>query len=141
MGDILGSVVHRVKIHKITPATGKERGDLEIQDYMVLQKPQEQDECLPPRTLILYFTLTHPRFGRSHVHPQKRKKIHGSWENVWDHFSCHQWSYMYICVCIYIRIYHLSIYVYVSASSSSFLTCRTAVTCTMLYAHNTCLPL
>jgi hypothetical protein len=40
-----------------------------------------------------------------------------------------------------IHIYHLSIYVYVSASSSSFLTCRTAVTCTILYARNTCLPL
>ncbi len=30
LGGILGSVGHRVKIHKITPATGKERGDLEI---------------------------------------------------------------------------------------------------------------
>ncbi len=29
LGVILGSVGHRVKIHKITPATGKERGDLE----------------------------------------------------------------------------------------------------------------
>ena len=26
----MGSVGHTVKIHKITPATGKERGDLEI---------------------------------------------------------------------------------------------------------------
>ncbi len=61
---------HRVKIHKITPSTGKERGDLEIKDYVVLQKPQEQADCLPPpRTLILDFTLTHPRFGRLHVHP------------------------------------------------------------------------
>jgi hypothetical protein len=33
---------HRVKIHKITPTTGKERGDLEIKDHVVLQKPQEQ---------------------------------------------------------------------------------------------------
>ena len=40
-GDILGSMGHKVKIHKITPATGKERGDLEIKDYVVLQKPQE----------------------------------------------------------------------------------------------------
>ncbi len=38
MGVILGSVGHRVKIHKITPLTVKERGDLEIKDYMVLQK-------------------------------------------------------------------------------------------------------
>ena len=36
LGDILGSVGHRVKIHKITSATGKERGDLEIKDYVVL---------------------------------------------------------------------------------------------------------
>ncbi len=67
---ILGSVGHRVKIHKITPATGKERGDLEIKDYVVLQKPQEQvDRLPPPRTLILDFTMTYPRYGRSHVHP------------------------------------------------------------------------
>ncbi len=56
---ILGSVGHRVKIHKITPATGKERADLEIKDYVVLQEPQEQTDRLPPpRTLILDFTLT-----------------------------------------------------------------------------------
>jgi hypothetical protein len=30
LGGILGSVGHRVKIHKITSVTGKERGDLEI---------------------------------------------------------------------------------------------------------------
>jgi hypothetical protein len=65
---ILGSVGHKVKIHKITPATGKERGDLEIKDYVVLQKPQEQDDRLPPpRTLILDFTMTHPRYDRSHL--------------------------------------------------------------------------
>ncbi len=29
-GAFLGSVGHRVKIHKITPVTDKERGDLEI---------------------------------------------------------------------------------------------------------------
>jgi hypothetical protein len=69
LGDILGSVGHRVKIHKITPATGKERGDLEIKDYVVLQKPQEQVDCLPPPlTLILDFTWTHTHSGSSHVH-------------------------------------------------------------------------
>ena len=69
LGEILGSVGHRVKIHKITPVTGKERGDLEIRDYVFLQKPQEQVDCLPPpRTLILDFTLTHTRYGSSHVH-------------------------------------------------------------------------
>ncbi len=30
LGGILGSVGHRVKIHKITPAAGKERDDIEI---------------------------------------------------------------------------------------------------------------
>jgi hypothetical protein len=40
LASILGSVGHKVKIHKITPGTGKER-DLEIKDYVVLQKPQE----------------------------------------------------------------------------------------------------
>ncbi len=66
---IFGSVGHRVKIHKITPATGKERGDLEIKDYVVLQKPLEQaDRLPPPRTLILDFTLTYIRYDSSHVH-------------------------------------------------------------------------
>jgi hypothetical protein len=35
--------------------TGKERGDREIKDYVVLQKPQEQSDRLPPS-------------GSSHVH-------------------------------------------------------------------------
>ena len=48
LGVILGSVGHKVKIHKITPATGKERCDLEIKDYEVLQKPQDQTDRLPP---------------------------------------------------------------------------------------------
>jgi hypothetical protein len=68
LGGILGSVAHRVKIHNITPATGKERGDVEIRDYVVLQKPRDLTDCLPPpRTLILDFTLTHTRFGRSQM--------------------------------------------------------------------------
>jgi hypothetical protein len=66
----LGSVGHTVKIHKITPATGKERGDIELKDYVDLQKPQAQDNRLPPpRLLILDFTMTHVRFRRSHLHP------------------------------------------------------------------------
>ena len=61
---------HKVKIHKITPATEKERGDIEIKDYVVMQKPQTQDNRLPPpRTLILDYTMTHIRFGCSHLHP------------------------------------------------------------------------
>jgi len=46
------------------------KGDIEIKDYVVLQKPQEQDNRLPPpRSLIMDFTRTHYRFGRSHLHP------------------------------------------------------------------------
>ncbi len=68
LGVILSSVGHRVKIHNITPATGKERGDVEIRDYVILQKPRDLTDCLlPPRTLILDFTLTHTRFGKSHL--------------------------------------------------------------------------
>ena len=70
LGDLLGSVGHKVKIHKITSATGNERGEIEIKDYVVLQKPQEQDNRLPPpRTLIKDFTMTHVRFGCSHLYP------------------------------------------------------------------------
>ena len=47
LGVILGSVGHKVKIHKITPSTGKKRGDLEIKDYVVLHKPLEQTNRLP----------------------------------------------------------------------------------------------
>jgi hypothetical protein len=69
LSGILGSVGHRVKIHKITPTTDKERGYLEIKDYVVLQKPQEHTDRLPhPRTLILDFTVTHMRYVSSHVH-------------------------------------------------------------------------
>ena len=70
LGVLLGSVGHRVKIHNITSVTGKERGDLEIKDYVFMQKPQPQSNRLPPpRTLIMDYTMTHIRFGRSHLHP------------------------------------------------------------------------
>jgi hypothetical protein len=47
---------------------GKERGDLEIKDYVVLQKPQVHvDRLPPPRTLIFDFTMTHTRYDRSHL--------------------------------------------------------------------------
>ena len=59
MGALLGSVGDKDKIHKITPGTGKERRDLEIKDYVVLQKPHDQDNRLPPpHTLIADFTMT-----------------------------------------------------------------------------------
>ncbi len=41
----------------------------EIKENVVLQNPQEHaDRLPPPRTLILDFTLTHTRYGSSHVH-------------------------------------------------------------------------
>jgi hypothetical protein len=70
LGTLFGSVGQMVKIHMITPASGKERGDIEIKDYVVLQKPQAQDNRLsPPHTLIMDFTMTYVRFGCSHLHP------------------------------------------------------------------------
>jgi hypothetical protein len=68
LGVLLGSVGHRVKIHNITTATGKERGDMEIKDYVVIQKPQVS-RLPPPHALIIDYTMTHVRFGRSHLHP------------------------------------------------------------------------
>ena len=70
MGTLLGSVGHRVKIHKITPVTVKERGDLEVKEYVVLQKPQAHDNRdPPPHTLMTDFTMTHVRFRLSHLYP------------------------------------------------------------------------
>jgi hypothetical protein len=40
-----------------------------MKDYVVLQKPQEQSDRLPPpRTVILDFTLTHTRYESTNVH-------------------------------------------------------------------------
>jgi hypothetical protein len=36
LGTLLGSVGHKVKIHEITPATGKERGDMEIKGWFII---------------------------------------------------------------------------------------------------------
>jgi hypothetical protein len=47
---LLHSVGHRVKTHKITPSTGNERGDIEIQDYVFL--PRGEDGRIPPRTVV-----------------------------------------------------------------------------------------
>jgi hypothetical protein len=69
LGVLLDSVGHKVKIHKITSVTGKERGDIEMRDYVVLQKNQEQDNLLdPPHTLILDFNMTHTCYDRSIQH-------------------------------------------------------------------------
>jgi hypothetical protein len=51
LGALFGSVGHKVKIHKITPATGQERGDTlifqEIKDYVVVENPQGKNNRLP----------------------------------------------------------------------------------------------
>lgn len=66
LSSILLSIGHRVKTHKVTPAPDNERGDIEIGNYIIL--PRGQDDCLPPRPLILDFTMTHDRFGHSTLH-------------------------------------------------------------------------
>ena len=59
-------VGHRVKTHKVTPATGNERGDIEIKDYVTL--PPGEDNRIPPHTLIMDITMTHDHHGRSTHH-------------------------------------------------------------------------
>ncbi len=70
LGVLLGSVdrVTELRSTKLTPVTAKEWGDLEINDYIVLQNPQEHPNRLPPpRAPIMDFTMTHIRFGRSNL--------------------------------------------------------------------------
>ena len=66
INSLVRSVGHRVKTHKITSAVGNERGDIEIGKYIVLLRVQ--DNRLPPRPLLLDYTMTHDRFGRSNLH-------------------------------------------------------------------------
>jgi hypothetical protein len=61
LGVFLGSVGHRVKIHKIMSTTGKLRTGW----YWGGDRP---DRLSPPRTLILDFTMSHTRFW-SVLHP------------------------------------------------------------------------
>jgi hypothetical protein len=57
------NITHRVTTHKVTLATGNERGDIEIRDYVIL--PRGVDNRIPPRTLLMDVTMTHDRFGRT----------------------------------------------------------------------------
>jgi hypothetical protein len=41
---------------------------MEIKDYVVMQKPQDT-RLPPPHTFIMDYTMTHVRFGSSHLHP------------------------------------------------------------------------
>jgi hypothetical protein len=63
---LLLSVGHRVKTHRITPVAGNERGDIEIQDYVILT--HGEDDRLPPGTLVMDVTMTHDRYGRTTHH-------------------------------------------------------------------------
>jgi hypothetical protein len=63
---LIRSVGQRVKTHRIPPAAGNERGDIEIQDYVFL--PPGEDDRLPPRTLVMDVTMTHDRYGRTTQH-------------------------------------------------------------------------
>jgi hypothetical protein len=64
--DILesGQIIATVKMFK----KNANSINIEIKDYVVFQKPQA-DRLPPPRTLIMDYTMTHVRFGRSHLHP------------------------------------------------------------------------
>jgi hypothetical protein len=58
MGALIGSMGHRVKIHKITPAAGKEWGDIVIRDYVVLQKLSASSAHLDIGFYIDSYTLS-----------------------------------------------------------------------------------
>ena len=86
LGALLGSVGHRVKIHKITSAIGKERGDIEIKDYIVLQKPHfVRNFCFVLGGLSRCFTVPYPLQG-SQVTITPEKILKGF---VCAHFSLH----------------------------------------------------
>jgi hypothetical protein len=54
-------MLRSIRLHRV-----RVRGDLEIKDYVVLQKPHDQtDQLPPPRTLIMDVTMTHPHYGLS----------------------------------------------------------------------------
>ena len=62
---LLGSVGHRVKIHNITTATGKERGDLEIKDYVVPTNTRRSDGAPDPDTSLREVTRIKMRHYRN----------------------------------------------------------------------------
>ena len=52
--------------HKVTDSTGNEHGDIEIRDYVIL--PRGEDNRIPPHTLFMDVTMTHDRYGRTTHH-------------------------------------------------------------------------
>jgi hypothetical protein len=69
---LLRSVGQRIKTHNVTPAAGNDRGDIEMNDYVIL--PRGEDDRLPPRTLVIDVTMTHVRYGRSTHHTNEARK-------------------------------------------------------------------
>ena len=67
LSSMLRSVGHRVVIHKVAPAVGNERGDVEIKDYVVLPRGEASDNRLPRHALILDVTMTHDRDATLHT--------------------------------------------------------------------------
>ncbi len=49
---LLRSVGHRLKTHRITPATGNERGDIEIKDYVILSHGEDDKKKMWAPTLF-----------------------------------------------------------------------------------------
>ena len=76
VGSLLGFVGHKVKIHKRTPVTEKNGVTFKSKTAQSYKNPKHrsQDNHLPPpHTLIMDFTLTHVRFGHSHLHPMGQR--------------------------------------------------------------------
>jgi hypothetical protein len=44
---LLHSIGHRVKTHRVTPGDGNERGDIEIKDYVILPRGEDDIVFLP----------------------------------------------------------------------------------------------
>ena len=59
----LRSVGHRVKTYKVTSDVDNERGDIEIRDYVLLTRGE--DNGIPPHTLLMDVIMTHDRYGRT----------------------------------------------------------------------------
>jgi hypothetical protein len=70
----LRSVGHRVTTHKVTPATGNEHGDIQIRDYVILTRGE--DNRMSPRTLLMDVTMTHDHYGRT-THRTNGTLTHG----------------------------------------------------------------
>ena len=69
--SMLHSVGHRVKIHKVAPAVGNERDDVEIKDYVVF--PPGQDNLLSSD----YSSIVMYNFGVGHGGPYKSANLEG----------------------------------------------------------------